>query len=77
MVRPPLPITPQGEIDKTEKKGGGIEAEKRGGGERREEGGRWRVNPSGSRQRSPRSQKPYISSEHSASRIANDKADKI
>ena len=36
-MRPPLPITPQGEIDKTEKKGGGIEAEKRGGGERREE----------------------------------------
>ena len=38
-MRPPLPITPQGEIDKTEKKGGGIEAEKRGGGERREERG--------------------------------------
>ena len=36
MVRPPLPITPQGEIDKTEKKGGGIEAEKRGGEGRRE-----------------------------------------
>ena len=32
---------------------------------RREEGRRWMVNPSGSRQRSPRSQKPYISSEHS------------
>ena len=60
-----------------EKRGGKEEDKRRGGEGRREEGGRWRVNPSGSRQRSPRSQKPYISSEHSASRIANDKADKI
>ena len=41
---------------------GDMEEDKQGGEE-----GRWRrVNPSGSRQRGPRSQKPYISSEHRA-----------